>query len=93
MLQRLPLFDDATVHEVIDIRRELERPLVRFRSAVMTYAESIKSASWDEDFSVEAELVFRQHIEPAVLEIEDSVRSSSSLLSMATRKVADKTYC
>jgi len=90
LLKRLPVFDDATVHEVIDIRRELENPLIRFRSAVMGYAEKIKSAAWDEDFSIEAEQVFRRDIEPAVLEIEDAVKSNASLLDMATRKLADK---
>lgn len=90
LLRRLPVFDDATVHEVIDVRRELERPLVRFRGAVSGYAEKIKAASWDEDFSVEAEQVFRRDIEPSVLEIEDAVKSNSSLLSMTTRKLADK---
>lgn len=90
LLKRLPLFDEATVHEVIDIRRELDRPLIRFRGAVIGYAEKIKSASWDEDFTIEAEQVFRGDLEPAVLEIEDKVRSSPTLLGLATRKVADK---
>lgn len=90
LLQRLPIFDDATVPEVMDIRRELDRPLIRFRSAVMGYAEKIQSASWDEDFTVEAEQVFRRDLEPAVLEIEDAVKSNPSLLALATRKVADR---
>jgi len=90
LLKRLPLFDEATVNEVIDIRRLLNRPLVRFRSAVMGYAEKIKSASWDDDFTIEAEQVFRRDLEPAVLEIEDMVKSHSSLLALATQKIADK---
>lgn len=90
LLKRLPLFDEATVHEVIDIRRELDRPLLRFRSAVMGYAEKMKSASWDEDFSIEAEQVFRRDLEPAVLEIEDMVNSNASLHALAIRKIADK---
>lgn len=90
LLKRLPLFDEASVPEVIDIRRELDRPLIRFRSAVIGYAEKIKSASWDEDFAIEAEQVFRRDLEPAVLEVEDVVKSNASLLALATRKVADK---
>lgn len=89
LLGRLPEFDGASVNEILDIRRELERPLVRFRGAVMGYAEKIKTASWDENFSTEAENVFHKEIEPAVLDIEDAVKSNSSLLSLATRKVAD----
>lgn len=33
LLERLPLFDDASIDELLDIRRELERPLVRFSSS------------------------------------------------------------
>lgn len=90
LLQRLPLFDEASIHEVIDIRRELNDPLIRFRGAVIGYAEKIQSASWDEDFTVEAEQVFRRDLAPAVLDIEDAVKSQPSLLALSLRKAADK---
>ena len=32
VMERLPSFDRASLDEIIDIRKELERPLVRFRS-------------------------------------------------------------
>lgn len=90
LLKRLPVFNEATVHEVIDIRRELARPLIRFRGAIIGYADKIKSASWDKDFTVEAEQVFRRDLEPTVLEIEDAVNSNQSLLALCTRKIGDK---
>jgi hypothetical protein len=90
VLRRLPLFEDASVSEILDIRRELQTPLIRFRRAIMDYAGKIKSASWDEDFSIEAEAVFRHDIEPSVLEIEDAIKTNPSLLSLATGKVAAK---
>lgn len=90
LLERLPLFDVASIDEIIDIRRDLERHLVRFRSAIMKYAENIRTASWDKEFSAEATEIFHRDIEPAVLDIEDAVRSNSSLLALTTRKLADK---
>lgn len=90
VLNRLPLFDDASMNEILDIRSELEGQLVRFRSAIMTYADVIKLASWDNEFSVEAEELFHREIEPAVLDIEDAVKSNPSLLELAIRKLAGK---
>jgi hypothetical protein len=89
LLGRLPEFEEASINEILDIRRELERPLVRFRAAINGYAEKIKTASWDENFSTEAENVFHKEIEPAVLDLEDAVKSNPSLLSLATRNVAN----
>jgi hypothetical protein len=79
LIQRLPVFDNAKVDEVLAIRRALERPLIRFRAAVMGFSESVDAAPWDEDFVMDTEKVFRQKVEPAVLEIEDAVRRDSYL--------------
>lgn len=90
ILRRLPLFNEASMNEILDIRRELECHLVRFRSAIIKYAEKIRNASWEKEFSAEAEEIFHRDIESAVLDIEDAVKSNSSLLELATRKLADK---
>jgi hypothetical protein len=89
LLERLPLFDLATIQEILDIRRELDRPLVRFRRAMIQFSEKIKTASWDKDFPMEAEQVFYREVEPAVLDIEDAIRSNSYLATLV-RKIADK---
>lgn len=90
ILSRLPLFDKASMDEILDIRRELETHLIRFRSAIMKYSDKIRNASWDEEFSAEAEETFHRDIEPAVLDIEDAVRSNKSLLELSLRKLVDK---
>lgn len=89
LFERLPLFDAASVDEILDIRKELERPLVRFRAAMMKFSDDIRSAAWDKDFDSEAQQVFYQEIEPAVLDIEDALKSNSYLAALV-RKVADK---
>lgn len=89
LLERLPLFEDASVDELLDIRRELEPYLVRFRSAIITFSEDIKTASWDADFAFEADQVFQRDVEPAILEIEEAVRSNSYMATLA-RRFADK---
>jgi hypothetical protein len=87
ILRRLPLFDGASMNEILDIRRELESHTVRFRSGIIKYADRIRNASWDEEFIAETEEIFHRDIEPAVLDIEDAVKSNRSMLELTTRKV------
>jgi hypothetical protein len=88
LLQELPLFDLASVDEILDIRRELDRPLVHFRSGMIRFSENVKAASWDEDFSAEVRTVYVRDVEPGVREIEEAVKSNSYLRSLA-RKLID----
>ena len=85
VLQRLPLFDRATVPEVLDVRADLDAPLARFRAAVDEFAAEVASAAWDPEFAVEAERVYRQRVAPAVAEIDDAVASVGYLRELATR--------
>jgi hypothetical protein len=87
LLRRLPLFEKATVQEILDIRRELENPLIRFRGAVIEISEGIRSAAWDEDFPSDADMAFRKEVEPAILEIEEAVQDNGSLSSLLLKGV------
>lgn len=89
LLNRLPLFEQASVDEILDIRRELDKPLIRFRSAMMRFSEEIKSAYWDDDFTSDAENVFYRDVKPAILEIEELVKTNKYITSLL-RKSIDK---
>lgn len=84
-LPRLPLFDLATVAETLDIRRDLDRHLARFRSAVIELGEAVTSAVWDADFPLDAERVFRRDVAPAICDIEDAVASVGFLRELTSR--------
>lgn len=56
----------------------------------MKYSEKIRSASWDKDFRFEAEDLFRRDVEPAILDIEDAVKSNSYLATLTVRKLIEK---
>lgn len=58
-------------------------------AAMIRFSEQIKNAAWDHEFSYDAEQVFLRDVEPAVLEIEDAVRSNNYLATLA-RKFVDK---
>jgi hypothetical protein len=87
ILSRLPLFEGASMKEILDIRCELEPHTTRFRAAIMKYADNIRNASWSDEFEHEAEELFHREIEPAVLEIEDAVKSTPALSTLLMRKV------
>jgi hypothetical protein len=91
LLQRLPSFENASLEEIIDIRKELDKPLVRFRSAMINFSEGIRSVPWDRDFPSDAELVFRRDVSPAILEIEDALKSNNYFASLM-RALVDKPF-
>jgi hypothetical protein len=87
LLRKLPLLEDVPIDEIIDIRSELEKPLVRFRSGLIEYSEEIKSAPWDRDFEIEADQLFRKYVGPAIQDISDEIQASSSLAGLLAQRV------
>ena len=85
LIGRLPTFEAAPVGQVLEVRRELERPLVSFRGAVSGFAEEIRGAGWDPGFPAEAEHVFVKRVEPAVVEIEEAIESNADLRVLASK--------
>ena len=80
----------ATLSEIIDIRRELENPLKRFRKTMLDYSDRISCAPWEEAFNAETDRVFMRDIEPAVLELEEAVKSKPYLQALVGRPVSQK---
>lgn len=89
LFEYLPTFEDATVDEILDIRKELDKSLTRFRSAVINFSEDIESAVWDKDFQPEVDKIYHRDIEPAMLEIDEQVKSNKFLTTLI-KKVAEK---
>ena len=85
LLRRLPLFELASIDEVLDIRRDLRVPLLGFRQAVAGFAREIRSAAWREGFAEEAEALFREKVEPEVDKIEHAVEENSSYAELGRR--------
>lgn len=75
-ISRLPHFEQATVDEIIDIRRMLERPLAKFRSAMVDFSKNIQASAWDADFTFEADELYISKVAPAIGEIEESISSN-----------------
>lgn len=85
LLRRLPLFETASLSDIMDIRRALEGPLRGFRLAVAGFSGEIRSAAWDPGFPDEADALFREKVEPEVERIEEEVRQNAGLAEFAWR--------
>src|SRR5215210_2574027 len=85
LLGRLPLFEEATIGEVLDIRRVLERHLRGFCSAVSNFSREVQSAAWNQGFAAEADVLFREKVAPEVQNIEEAVKENSSYAELGRR--------
>ena len=89
VLRELPHFDLASMDEILDIRRELERPLLRFRAAITDMSEGILPAVWEPDFINEVDDVFQPKIRPLVLDLEEEIRSNSYMRALVSKFASD----
>lgn len=88
LIQNLPLFEEAGVSEILDIRVELSEYLDSFRLAVSEFAQCIQAASWEGEFSDEAERIYREQVAPAVRNIERAIEENSYLKELLSRRSA-----
>jgi hypothetical protein len=88
-IARVPAFPDATIAEVLDIRKELEKPLVRFRSAIAELSRKIESAAHDEDFEAEVSELYAAEVEPALLELQEMAEGNTYLRQLLGRLGSD----
>jgi hypothetical protein len=87
LLRRLPLFEQASLSDVLTIRRELEGPLRGFRLAVSGFSREIRFAGWEPGFPEQADVLFRERVVQEVERIEEAVRENNSLRELAWRTV------
>ncbi len=86
-LGRLPAFPAATIDEMLDIRRELQVPLIRFRAAVTRLGRTMAAAPYDEHVQAEVDDLYREHIAPALQEIEELVQANAYLRRLGEQAV------
>jgi hypothetical protein len=77
--EMLPSFPLAHIDEVLDIRKELEGPLTRFRGALAELTTSMEAAAHDEAFAGELRDLWVTKVEPALQEIRDLIDQHSFL--------------
>lgn len=79
MRSAAPTFPKADVYDVIDIRKELRSPLIRFRSATTRLGELVESPVFGDEFEAEVNDLIIREIDPAILEIEEATQNNKYL--------------
>lgn len=90
LLIALPSFEFATIDEILDIRKALEKPLIRFRSKLLSYDSEIQSMPWDEDFQHECMKLYQREVAPAVLEIDELTQESTFIKNLGYSLLTDE---
>ncbi|HJQ90478.1 MAG TPA: hypothetical protein VJ950_02125 [Acidimicrobiia bacterium] len=67
----VPAFPDAGLEDILGARAALRAPLVRYRSAIIQITRDLEMTPLDDEFESVVHDLHRQHVEPALLEIEE----------------------
>ncbi|MDQ0257508.1 hypothetical protein J2S74_004966 [Evansella vedderi] len=87
--QRLPSFEKASFDEIMDIRKELKKPLDNFRSVMLEYSQEINSVPWEEEFDYEAQKLYLMKVVPAVNKVDEACKENKMLMKVINRVVRD----
>jgi hypothetical protein len=71
LIGRVASYPEARMDEILDVRRELSAPLVRFRSAVSTMARQMEGIPLGPAFKREATRLYRETAAPALLDLDE----------------------
>lgn len=90
ILMTLPTLESATVDEILDFKKEMQAPLVRFRSAIYSFSEEIKSKPWDKDFQYDCLKIYSKEVAPRVEELNELATETTVLKNMGRKVLADE---
>lgn len=88
--EMLPTFPLARIDEILDIRRELEGPLLRFRGALAELTVTMEAEAHDEAFSEELRDLWITKIEPAMQEIRALIEQHGFLRELISQVTSAK---
>jgi hypothetical protein len=88
LIARLPAFTEIPMGEVLDLRRDLNSPLVRYRAAVSAMrADDLDPHSSSREAAID--FLWRQKVAPALLELEEQLKDHGLVKELARSLGAD----
>lgn len=85
----LPSFERLGIDEILDLRKSLRDPLLRFRGAIATLSKNFEARPIDEAFDDELEDAWRREVAPALAEIRESLAEHGLLREAASVALGD----
>lgn len=85
----LPYFPELPMDEVLDLRRVLRVPLVRFRGAITNLSRDFECRPTDEEFDAEVEDAWRRDVAPTLADIRESLAEHGLLKETASVVLGD----
>lgn len=82
-ISTLPGFENATIDEIIDIRRELDKYIVPYRNAVVKMAGSINGITDMKELQQECKILYLKDIQPQVNAINAAIGDNNVFKNMA----------
>lgn len=73
LLARLPVFPDAPLDELIDLRTDLDGPLSRYRGAAARLAAKLEGSPFTPDVQLEIDNIWHAEVQPALADIEEEM--------------------
>lgn len=92
LVARLPSFPQAPVDELLDLRRDLYAPLVRYRAATSRLADRVATPAFDTAMAAEIDDLWTTDVAPALVEIGEGLTEHGLVREMArasTQNVRD----
>jgi len=83
LVARLPSFPQAPVDELLDLRRDLSAPLVRYRAATSRLADRVATPAFDTAMAAEIDDLWTTDVAPALVEIGEGLTEHGLVREMA----------
>lgn len=90
ILMTLPTLESAKIDELLDLKKELNQPLVNFRKAMFEFSEQIETLPWDKDFQFDCMKLYYTKVLPQIEELNNLASETSVLKNLGNKVLADE---
>jgi len=85
VLMTLPTLENAEVDELLDLKKDLKRPLDNFRGAIYGFSEKIESLPWDSNFQYDCMKLYYTEVVPNIEELNELASQTGVLKNMGKK--------
>lgn len=89
ILATLPTLEKASIDEILDFKKELQNPLINFRTAIYKFSEQVISMPWDINFQYECLKLYDTEVMPRINELNELSSEPGVLRNFGGRVLAD----